>query len=101
MTQYNKLSELARLDPRYRGRIFIADTLARDLRAHDGGYNAQLSQLVGAVERRSFEGGNAFDPARWTTDLEHFLAHPGMASLKDRPGISRASAEDVSMLLSQ
>ena len=85
MELYNTFSELARLDPRYRGKIFLSDALARDLRASDGGYNAQLTELEGAIELHAFENGNRFDPAMWATDLERFLAHPELASLKDRP----------------
>ena len=96
---YNTFSDIARLDRRYRGKVFISDKLAQFLRAHDGGYNKQLLKLVGSFERRSFEDGNAFDPASWKSDLDRFVSHPGMASFKDRPEIAHASAEDVAELM--
>lgn len=101
MALYNAISDLARLDARHRGKIFIGDTLAAQLRAHDGGYNAQLSRLVGPVEPRSFENGNPFDPAAWQSDLKRFLGHPAMTALRERPEIAQASAEDVAALMSQ
>lgn len=101
MALYDAFSDLARLDPRYRGKVFITDALAVDLRAHDRGYNAQLSQMVGQVECRSFEGGNPFDPAAWPSDLERFLGHPAMTELRELPEIARASAEDAAALVSQ
>lgn len=99
MKLYNALSQLAQLDPRYRGKIFVDHALAAKLRDGDRGYNAQLSALVGRVERHSFENGNRFDPTMWKLDMERFLEHPKLASLKDRPDIYRASAGDIAALL--
>lgn len=98
MEVYNALSQLAALDPRYRGKIFVGDELAASLRDGDRGYNAQLSGLVGRVERHSFEGGNKFDAAMWKLDMERFLEHPKLASLKNRPDIYSASADDIAAL---
>jgi len=99
MALYNAFSRLARLDARYRGKIFVSDALAGVLRAGDRGYNAQLSELVGEIENHSFEGGNRFDPALWKLDMERFLEHPKLAFLKDRPEICRTSASDIAKLL--
>lgn len=96
---YNAFTRLARLDQRYRGRIFVSDALAANLRAEDRGYNAQLSGLVGEIEHHSFESGNPFDPAMWRLDMERFLEEPTLAFLKDRPEIYRASASDIAALL--
>jgi hypothetical protein len=99
MALYNTFSQLARLDPRYRGKIFVSDALAANLRDSDRGYNAQLSRLVGEIGHHSFESGNRFDPAMWKLDMERFLEHPKLASLKNRPDIYRTSASDIAALL--
>ena len=54
-----------------------------------------------AIELHAFENGYRFDPAMWATDLERFLAHPELASLKDRPEIYRAAATDIAPLFCQ
>lgn len=96
---YGVLTELARLDPRYRGKIYIGNAQAAALRALDRGYNTQLSSLVGEIEYRSFEGGNGFDAGLWADDLARFLDHPALAFLKERPEICGASAETAAALV--
>lgn len=96
---YNTLSRVARLDPKYRGKIHVSHAQATKLRAQDGGYNSQLSAIVGEIACKSFENGNRFDPQNWTGDLELFLEQPGLAPLKSRPEIYRASAHDMAALL--
>lgn len=95
MAYYNAFSELARSDPRYRGKLFISDEEAHEFRSNDRGYNAQLARLVGPIKLGSFEGGNRFNPDFWANDLEHFLSHPALVELKKRPEIYRTPADDI------
>lgn len=99
MAMYDAFSEFARLDPKYGGKMFISDTLARHLRAGDYGYNEQLSRLVGPVAPRSFESENRFDHARWAEDIERFLEHPSLSHLRNRLEVYGATAMDVAALL--
>lgn len=52
-------------------------------------------EIVGEIEKHSFETGNRFDAANWQADLERFLEHPELSKLKDRPEIYGATADDV------
>lgn len=79
--------------------MFVSDAMAKTLRGRGENYNVQMAQLVGEVEERSFENGNRFDADLWNLDMERFLDHPNLLSLKDRPEIFRTSADDAKMLL--
>ncbi|WP_159079880.1 hypothetical protein [Methyloceanibacter sp. wino2] len=98
---YRAFRDLALLDARYRGRMFVSDALSAALRKRGRNYNARLEQLVGQVEERSFENGNRFDASQWKHDMECFLDHPNLSKLKDRPEIFRTLANDAAKLVPQ
>jgi hypothetical protein len=98
---YGTFAELAGDDVRFRGRFFVSDTQAQVLRSRFSHHNAQLVQLVGDIQEKSFESGNRFDPIMWKEDVERFLAHPDLGHLKNRPEIYRASAESAGVLLNR
>ena len=98
-SHYATFGEIARLEPRYRGRMYVSDALAKRIRGSLQNYNTELEQLVGPVELRSFENGNRFEPGMWKLDMERFLNHPTLASLKNNQEIYRTSSTEAQKLL--
>lgn len=98
MDHYNAFSQLAHLEDRYRGRIYISDEQASDLRSRDGSFNAQLSHLVGAIQTQSFADGNRFASEKWAADVERFLEHPTLSHLRQHAAIMHTTAKDMAEL---
>jgi len=91
---YRAFRDLAGSDAAYRGRFHVSETHAEALRRRHATYNRTVADLVGSVTQRSFEDGNRlFEMDRWARDVEVFLAHPKLATLKKNADFMRLTSD--------